>query len=318
MLDSKICIFYLENFKFFLLSYAVGSYIFLENVFLHNQWAIISLIVFVVILSLPLHFLLKCDLDGVNEYDILKKEYESCVLDFPTNYDRQNPITKRKGDHRYLERLKEAEYITDQQYCEFCEKMIDEDLNMLEIYYRNSADIRIREKNKISNNFLKSYNEKRKTIDINLFNNALSANNKNSISMHYRDSKFNLNKNRKTAIFNFMRDSRLINSKLNSKNDVILNNQIFNSRHLEIIPIAVNANKLPINNNDLYPNFISNLQYDDYKIQYPNNSDNPINYEKHNEINYTFTGLKTNQNNMDNFNQVPTGPNYNYDENYDH
>jgi hypothetical protein len=153
MLNSQICVFYITNFKFLIFTTALGNRIFLYNMWDINKFAIMSITIFSVLLIIPYHRLFKWKCLGVKESDILTKSYMDYYFDFATDYERQNPITKKKGNHTYLERLMEQGIITQEMYLDLSQKLENESVNMIELYYRRSANVQMKVKDSVAQMF---------------------------------------------------------------------------------------------------------------------------------------------------------------------
>lgn len=141
MLNGEICAFFINNFKLMIFTYAVGNWIFLGNVYNNNQFALPMIVLFGAIIIIPYHRFLRCQCLGQNEADILTQPYDSFYFGFSTDYERQNPLSKRKGNQQYLEKLLEQKIIDDNTYAELAQKMIKEEVNMIELYYRTKGSM---------------------------------------------------------------------------------------------------------------------------------------------------------------------------------
>lgn len=166
MLDEGMCSFYIQYFKLFLFTYAIGNWLFIGDKFSSNTWGLVSIIIFGSLVIIPYHLLFMCDLMGVNEEDILVDTYDKQYFQFSIDYERQNPLTKNKGLHNYLEKLKEAGIIDDEEYKIISANMAKDYVNVLELYYDKCADMNSKAHAKIAhlfgNNSIKKANKKGK------------------------------------------------------------------------------------------------------------------------------------------------------------
>lgn len=153
MLNSQICVFYIKNFKFLIFTTALGNRIFLFNMWEINKFSVISITIFSILLIIPYHRFFKWKCLGVKETDVLKKSYMDCYFDFSIDYERQNPITKKKGNHIYLERLMEEGIITQEMFLDLSQKLDSENVNIMELYYRRSANVQTKLKESVAQMF---------------------------------------------------------------------------------------------------------------------------------------------------------------------
>lgn len=166
MPDSTLTRFYLSYFKvvFFVLSvkflfktFKLSVFIFLRDSnneitkqlhliynaqynFEINSYCSIMLIIFSSLLLFPIHHFFNISLLGISESAINKKNYSEVYFDFQSDYERTNPITRRKGFQKYLSKLKQNDYITEDEYNEMVRILSNSDVNILELYYRNNKD----------------------------------------------------------------------------------------------------------------------------------------------------------------------------------
>ncbi len=65
------------------------------------------------------------------------KEWDEVYFTFKEDFERCNPVTKKKGNMNYLEKLLEKKILTDDEFNTFREKINNkEDVNVVEIYNR--------------------------------------------------------------------------------------------------------------------------------------------------------------------------------------
>ena len=112
ILNSRLCKCFVYNFKFAMAVFAIGNYVFLHDVDKHCDinWSLINLILFIVIAFIP-YDSIKFNLLGIKEGEITEGSYDKYELMFPTDYEKQNPLTKNKAMIKYFERLRNENLI---------------------------------------------------------------------------------------------------------------------------------------------------------------------------------------------------------------
>jgi hypothetical protein len=117
ILNSRLCKCFVYNFKVAMAAFAIGNYIFLNKVDKHRDinWSLINLIVFIVIVFIP-YSSIKFNLLGIKEGEITKGSYDEYELMFATDYEKQNPLTKKEAMIRYFEKLRSHNMINQIQY----------------------------------------------------------------------------------------------------------------------------------------------------------------------------------------------------------
>lgn len=103
MVNSKMCKFYVGNFKFALFIFNLGNYIFLSNTMYSLRWPLINVILFGIIGILPLSSI-KINLIGISEGQTNLSTYEDNYLQFSIDYEKQNPLTKKEGMIKYFKK----------------------------------------------------------------------------------------------------------------------------------------------------------------------------------------------------------------------
>ena len=138
-LNENITYVYADYFIIILFIGGIGDYIFLHNIFENNKWALVNIIVFGVLIIIPYTKLLICDFSKINKSEEKKKKkpLSEVYFTFYTDYQRQNPLTKRIGLLNYLKELKKKDYLSKYAY-DIAEKNIEQ-LNIMEIYYEMST-----------------------------------------------------------------------------------------------------------------------------------------------------------------------------------
>ncbi len=116
MMNEAICQFYVHFFEVNFLMLAIGDYIFLNNDFTMEYWPIINIIVFFILLLIPYGQYLNFNLIGINQSQIINKKYDEVYFSFYNDYERMNPFTRKIGTINYLKRLKETDYISEEEF----------------------------------------------------------------------------------------------------------------------------------------------------------------------------------------------------------
>ena len=120
--------------------FAIGNYIFLKDVEKHFDinWSLINLILFIVIAIIPYHSF-HFNLLGVTEGEMTKGSYDEYELTFPTDYEKQNPLTKKEAMIKYFDRLREINSLNNIQYNFLIDKVKKE--NPMINYYKISKNV---------------------------------------------------------------------------------------------------------------------------------------------------------------------------------
>ncbi len=116
MMNETICKFYVNFFEVNFLMLALGDYIFLNNNFAIEYWPIINISVFFILLIIPYGQYLNFNLIGINQSQIINKKYDEVYFTFYNDYERMNPFTRKIGTINYLKRLKEKDYISEEEF----------------------------------------------------------------------------------------------------------------------------------------------------------------------------------------------------------
>ena len=106
VLNSSLCRFYVSNFKWSIFIFAIGNYIFLApiNKDQRTSWSLINLIVFFVLCLIP-YQAFKFNTLGEPEGRAKQESYEDNYYFFSTDYEKLNPMTKKKGYTNYFNKL---------------------------------------------------------------------------------------------------------------------------------------------------------------------------------------------------------------------
>ena len=201
MLGAKICKFYVDYFVFVLFVYSLGDYFFLGDAYDTKLWSYINLITFGALIFIPYIRILSQDYLKLDKYELHKKEYKDC-LEFNTDYERANPISKKEGKLNYLKQLKEKNIISDKELLDNAKDIYN--VNIMQIYYKN------KDKNKDQ----KNKENKNKENDIGLNHQVIIQNKENEAK-----NNINLSLNQKKIKISRVPEHNQINS-----NDIIISN----------------------------------------------------------------------------------------------
>ena len=140
MLNSNLCKYFINHFKIAVAVFAIGNYIFLKDAEKHFDinWSLINLILFIVIAIIPYHSF-HFNLLGVTEGEMTKGSYDEYELTFPTDYEKQNPLTKKEAMIKYFDRLREMNSLNNIQYNFLIDKVKKE--NPMINYYKISKNV---------------------------------------------------------------------------------------------------------------------------------------------------------------------------------
>ena len=218
MLDESIAKAYADNFIIILFIGGIGDLFFFYEIFPSKAMSLVNFIVFLVLIFVPYTKFFTCNFIGEkNKSEYFNKTLTEEYLEFYSDYERQNPFTKKLGIKRYLKELKKVGNLSDNAY-KITMDNIDK-LNLMEIYYDISRDkMPIQHQSAMAN----------------LNNNSIS--NKNVLL-------------RKNSIKNNMRESTLVQKEKQKYFDHQLN-LIFQPRHSSLEIIAEESDKYPMDTID--------------------------------------------------------------------
>ncbi len=133
MLDEVIAYFYADYFIIILFIGGIGDFFFLHDIYEHNRWALLNIILFGLLIIVPYTKFITCDCIGINKSIHWKYTLSEIFFTFYNDYQRQNPLTKRIGILNYLSELRRQKYLSDYAY-KIAQANIEK-LNIMEIYY---------------------------------------------------------------------------------------------------------------------------------------------------------------------------------------
>jgi len=135
MLNSNLCEFYSNYFvvNFFMLG--IGNYIFIRDTNENNIWPLVNINLFAILIIIPYNQILCFDFISIKESQLKDaKNYDDVYFNFYNDYERSNPMTKKEGMQRFLNKLKEKGYIN------FMDEAIMKNynnINLMETYYKS-------------------------------------------------------------------------------------------------------------------------------------------------------------------------------------
>ena len=106
ILNSRLCKFYVQNFKWSIFIFALGNYIFLGSLNENqrkNSWSLINLLVFFVLGLIPYQNYIFYSIGSEGEQK--KDTYHDNFFYFSTDYEKLNPFTRRNGYINYFQQL---------------------------------------------------------------------------------------------------------------------------------------------------------------------------------------------------------------------
>ena len=112
LLNARLCKFFIQNFKIVISVFCIGNFIFLSSIseYYRTNWTLINLILFIILAFIPYHSL-KINLLGLTEGETTKGSYDEYALMFPTDYEKENPLTKKRAMIKHFNKLREMNII---------------------------------------------------------------------------------------------------------------------------------------------------------------------------------------------------------------
>ena len=140
LLNPRLCKFFIQNFKIVISVFCIGNFIFLSSIseYYRTNWTLINLILFIILAFIPYHSL-KINLLGITEGETTKGSYDEYALMFPTDYEKENPLTKKRAMIKHFNKLREMNII-DKYQCDFLIKKIQKE-SIMDNYYKNSRNV---------------------------------------------------------------------------------------------------------------------------------------------------------------------------------
>ena len=208
MLNNTIVDFYSAFFplNFFILG--LGDHIFMSDE-TNDIWHTCFFCVFGLLSILPFNRIFDYDCLGINESDLKHEKYDDIFFTFYHDYDRSNPMTKKEGITRFVNKLKDKHFIKNTEYEQIIKNL--ETINLMEVYYDT-------QKESYQDGIKRSYSRRSTVVRTN-------DNYKYNVKKFIRENKdyflnifLNLGKKRQNAVYNNL------NMKINNKNDTARDN----------------------------------------------------------------------------------------------
>ena len=111
-LDKQIAEYYVSYFIIIFVAYGLGSCYFLldfqnsDNIE-RDKWLMVNICLFTYFFFIPFNLCFHIDFFKIKESKIHGKTYDEMYLDFVTDYERANPMTRIEGEMRCLDKLEE-------------------------------------------------------------------------------------------------------------------------------------------------------------------------------------------------------------------
>ena len=157
-LDKQIAEYYVSYFIIIFVAYGLGSFYFLPDFYDNSSnfgidiWLWVNSSLFNYLLFIPFNVCFHIDFLKIKESKIHAKTYDDMYLDFITDYERANPMTRIEGEMRYLDKLEENNKINKIEKDKRKKKIKEE--NSMKFYLRQqrmSRIINIKEFNNLQN-----------------------------------------------------------------------------------------------------------------------------------------------------------------------
>ena len=138
VLNARLCKFFINNFKIVISVFFIGNYIFFREINEYKSfWSKFNLIFFLILAFIP-YPAFKANLLGTTEGDAKKGSYEDYELMFPTDYEKQNPLTKKEAMINYFKKL-ELMKLIDKYQSDYLIKNANNE-SLMDNYYKTSRN----------------------------------------------------------------------------------------------------------------------------------------------------------------------------------
>ena len=139
LLNARLCKFFIHNFKIVIAVFYIGNYIFLfsPSKFYQLNWSLFNFIFFIALTLVPYHSF-RINFLGTTEGDAKKGCYEDYELMFPTDYEKQNPLTKKEAMIKYFTKLRQMNLIDKYQSIYLINNVKKE--SIMDNYYKTSKN----------------------------------------------------------------------------------------------------------------------------------------------------------------------------------
>ena len=244
VLNARLCKFFINNFKIPVSIFFVGNYIFFSSIKEYNRfWTIFNFIFYLALAFIPYTYF-KINLLGIREGDAKKGSYEDYELMFPTDYEKQNPLTKNKAMIKYFKKLERMNLI-DKYQSEYLIKNASKE-TIMDNYYKTSKN---------PENILNSYEFQRQFLKLKKKYKYIKKIRQRKILLSQNESDESSNEDK--------------SSKINNNDNNILNNR----NTLQSEQILPTINEEPIKDSkDIYSiNIENNNKYDIKALMHAHN-----------------------------------------------
>ena len=219
-LDKQIAEYYVIYFIIIFSAYGLGSFYFLRDSIYNDVWITINTSLFSILLFIPFNQCFQIDYFKMKESEIHKKTYDEMYLDFITDYERANPMTRIEGEMRYLDKLEEKNKIDIIEKDKRKKKIKEE--NPMKFYLRQQRISRITNIKEL-NNLLNIYDdaqEKEKDIICNIEPIIENYKKEEKIFKIKRSCKKSKNKTKKSSKISVNNEFGTSKSLMNKKNSL--------------------------------------------------------------------------------------------------
>ena len=207
MLDKHIAEFYSNYLVIALFIYHIGDFLF-SGYFDKSNLTFVSFFVFGLFIFLHYHKILSIDFLKIKGSKINTKTYEEKYIEFNADYERVNPMTKKEGELRYLNKLEENNKINKEEKNKRKEEI--ENNNPFKFYQQQKKNNQYKNIKFVKNSSTKNKKENKKFI--------ISPENDNYNNKNNRIIKKRKTKKARTKISNDLKDSMHSNYALNQRN----------------------------------------------------------------------------------------------------
>ena len=106
VLNSKLCKFFIYNFKWSIFIFALGNYIFLSPISKSHRlnWSLLNLILFFILSLIP-YEAFRVNTVGISESESKKDKYKDSYIFFSTDYEKLCPFTRKEAYTNYFTKL---------------------------------------------------------------------------------------------------------------------------------------------------------------------------------------------------------------------
>ena len=122
-----------------------------------NFWILLNILITICLLPVPFHFFLP-NLLGFSEEDINCYNYNDIFLSLHEDYERANPISKKKGNQKFIKVLKENDLISSEIYLKLMHDIENNQTDNFQNYYSENTTLEKNMKNQNQKKFFSIVN----------------------------------------------------------------------------------------------------------------------------------------------------------------